>query len=203
MDFIHRVPNLLSDEFCKDLIEMFEKSNLKHKGYTYILEDGMVKASTKSNSKLSTDISVNIGFIEESKNKGEPEWKDFILHINSKLKIGIDEYIDKFPMLNALQTFRLEGYNIQRYLPGEGFYDWHCENSGYSAGGDRVLAWMIYLNDLTEGGGTDFKLQKHTEKPETGKMLIWPAGWSHMHKGQVSETQTKYIITGWYKHIND
>ena len=202
MEFIHRIPNLVSSEFCKDAIEQFEKSKQKGPGYTYVFEDGYVKKSSESTSKVSTDICVYAGFIEEATENGEPEWDEFINYINSKLKIGLDEYIKKFPMLDDLQMFVLEGYNIQRYLPGEGFYNWHCENSGYTSGGDRVLAWMIYLNDV-EAGGTQFKSQNHTEKAEAGKFVIWPAGWTHTHKGQVSETQTKYIITGWYRHIND
>lgn len=203
MELIHRIPNLVSHEFCKDIIEQFEKSNLTGPGHTYVFEDGEIIKSSDSNSKVSTDISVYPGFIEAAEEKGEPEWREFVNYINSKLKIAINEYVEKFPMMHELQRFVLEGYNIQRYLPGEGFYTWHCENSGYKGGGDRVLAWMIYLNDLTDGGGTDFKIQNHTEKAEACKMLIWPAFWTHTHKGQVSETQTKYIITGWYRYISE
>jgi len=209
MDFIHRVPNLLSKEFCKDVIEQFEKSNLKGPGHIYTLKDGYVRAASllASNSSftnvVSTDISIYPTFIEEATEKGEPEWGEFIKYINLKLQIGIDEYIEKFPMINNLQKFVLEGYNIQRYLPGQGFNKWHCENSGYTASGDRILAFMIYLNDITDGGGTDFRIQNHTEKAEACKMVIWPAGWTHVHRGEVSETQTKYTITGWYRHVND
>jgi hypothetical protein len=203
MEFIHRIPNLVSHEFCKDIIEQFEKSNLTGPGHTYVFKDGEIIKSPDSNSKVSTDISVYPGFIEAATEKGEPEWREFVNYINSKLQIAINEYVEKFPMMNDLQRFVLEGYNIQRYLPGEGFYTWHCENSGYKGGGDRVLAWMIYLNDLTDGGGTDFKIQNHTEKAEACKMLIWPAFWTHTHKGQVSETQTKYIVTGWYRYISE
>jgi hypothetical protein len=202
VDFIHRVPNLLPLEFCKDLINQFEKSNLKQKGASYVIKNGLVGVENTNNTKKSTDISVYPGFIEEAIEKGEPEWRDFIFYINSKLEKGLDSYMLEHPALDEIQKFILEGYNIQRYLPGEGFYNWHCENSGYTGGGDRVLAWMIYLNDV-ETGGTQFKSQKHTEKAEAGKFLIWPAFWTHFHKGQISETQTKYIITGWYKHIND
>ena len=209
MEFIHRVPNLLSNEFCKDVIEQFEKSNLKGPGHIYTLKDGYVRAASllASNSSftnvVSTDISIYPTFIEEATEKGEPEWGEFIQYINLKLQIGIDEYIEKFPMINNLQKFVLEGYNIQRYLPGQGFNKWHCENSGYTASGDRILAFMIYLNDITDGGGTDFRIQNHTEKAEACKMVIWPAGWTHVHRGEVSETQTKYTITGWYRHVND
>jgi len=126
MEFIYRIPNLLSEEFCRDVIEQFEKSNLKGPGHSYTLKDGYVKASTESNSKISTDISIYPTFVKDAAEVGEPEWNRLIGHINLKLEIGINEYIEKFPMLNKLQKFILEGYNIQRYLPGEGFYNWHC-----------------------------------------------------------------------------
>jgi hypothetical protein len=202
MDFIHRVPNLLSDEFCKDLIELFEKSNLKHKGTSYVVNNGLVEKVKENTTKKSTDISIYPGFIEDAEERGETEWVEYIQYINSKLEKGLDSYIEEHIELDNIQRFHLEGYNIQRYLPGEGFFNWHCENPGYTKGGDRVLAWMVYLNDV-DGGGTQFKAQNHTEKAEAGKFVIWPAFWTHFHKGQISKTQTKYIITGWYKHIND
>jgi hypothetical protein len=202
MDFIHRVPNLLSDEFCKDLIELFEKSNFKHKGTSYVVNNGVIETRDENTTKKSTDISMYPGFIEDAVERGEPEWFEYIQYINSKLEKGLDSYMLEHPALDSIQKFDLEGYNIQRYLPGEGFYNWHCENPGYPDSANRVLAFMIYLNDV-EDGGTQFKSQNHTEKAEAGKFLIWPAFWTHYHKGQVSETQTKYIITGWYKHINN
>jgi len=202
MDFIHRVPNLLSQEFCKDFIDLFEKSNLKHKGTSYVEKNGLILVETEHTTKKSTDISIYPGFIKDAEERGESEWIEYIHYINLKLEIGLNEYIEEFPMLNKLQKFVLEGYNIQRYLPGEGFFNWHCENPGYTRGGDRVLAWMVYLNDV-ETGGTKFKLQNHTEKAEAGKFVVWPAFWTHFHKGQISETETKYIITGWYRYVNE
>ena len=39
-------------------------------------------------------------------------------------------------------------------------------------------------------------------KPETGKTLIWPAEWTHAHRGSVLNGGEKYIITGWL-HFTD
>jgi hypothetical protein len=93
-------------------------------------------------------------------------------------------------------------FNIQKYEPNEGFFGWHCERAGnkYS---DRLLVWMIYLNDLTDRGETEFFYQQHFETPERGKLLIWPSDWTHLHRGVPSPTQTKYILTGWFTHIKN
>ena len=57
---------------------------------------------------------------------------------------------------------------------------------------------MTYLNDVTDGGETEFMYQKLKIKPKKGLTLIWPADWTHTHRGIPSMTQVKYIATGWY-----
>lgn len=58
---------------------------------------------------------------------------------------------------------------------------------------------MIYLNTVENGGGTEFKYYNHVEKAEKGKLLIWPPDFTHTHRGLPSETEEKYILTGWYE----
>ena len=85
-------------------------------------------------------------------------------------------------------------YNVQKYKPGEGFMNWHCEHSGCSSDAmTRILAWMIYLNDVPDGG-TEFLNQETTIKAEVGKLCIC-AYFTHVHRSQVSHTKTKYIAT--------
>ena len=62
---------------------------------------------------------------------------------------------------------------------------------------DRAMVYMTYLNDVTEGGGTMFYHQNVTTKAVKGKTLIFPAAYTHLHKGEISQTQHKYILTGW------
>jgi uncharacterized membrane protein len=61
----------------------------------------------------------------------------------------------------------------------------------------RIFAWMTYLNDVDEGGETCFEHFDLKVKPITGQTLIWPAEWTHAHKGEVLLKGNKYIITGW------
>ena len=58
---------------------------------------------------------------------------------------------------------------------------------------------MTYLNDV-KNGGTEFLYQNELNQKdaEQGLTLIWPAHWTHTHKGIISDEQEKYIITGWY-----
>jgi len=92
-----------------------------------------------------------------------------------------------------------ESPNIQRYEPGEGFYGWHNERgSSINPVCYRHLVFMTYLNDVTDGGETEFFYQQVKIQPKKGLTLIWPADWTHTHRGITSLSQTKYIVTGWY-----
>ena len=78
-----------------------------------------------------------------------------------------------------------------------GYHTWHYEAMGLSYA-HRVLTWMIYLNEDFEGGETEFLDQTRRIKPTTGTLLIWPAGFTHTHKGNLVLSGDKYILTGWY-----
>ena len=59
---------------------------------------------------------------------------------------------------------------------------------------------MIYLNDITveNGGATDFLHQNCSFQPTTGTMVMWPATYTHMHRGAfLTGDIPKYIATGW------
>ncbi|MEY3735417.1 MAG: hypothetical protein RLZZ624_475 [Cyanobacteriota bacterium] len=90
-------------------------------------------------------------------------------------------------------------FNLQRYAPGEGFRAWHCDWTTSDEATEpirRVLAWILYLNTVPEGG-TEFLWQEHHVEAVRGRMAIFPAGLSHVHRGRVSEDTTKTIATGW------
>ena len=85
--------------------------------------------------------------------------------------------------------------NIGDDQSGEGYHFWHCENAAMKAR-NRILAFMVYLNDVTEGGETEFLYQKCRFKPEKNTMLVWPAQFTHVHRGNPPLSNDKYIITG-------
>jgi hypothetical protein len=56
---------------------------------------------------------------------------------------------------------------------------------------------MYYLNDVTKGGETEFYYQKCFISPQTGRLVIAPAGFTHTHKGHIPLSEDKYILTSW------
>ena len=118
------------------------------------------------------------------------------------MNVAIRKYREKYDYLDRIDKisqWRLSpSYNIQRYDgKEEGFFSLHNETSGSYP--YRLLAWMVYLNDAE--CGTEFPYQEKTVTPKTGRTVIWPAGWTHPHKGVTPNIGLKYIATGWFYHL--
>ena len=89
---------------------------------------------------------------------------------------------------------------VMRTVAGGGYHQWHYED-GQFLYRDRVLAWMIYLNTIPtdNGGGTDFLHQKLTLQPTEGTIVLWPASYTHVHRGGFLTGEIpKFIATGWF-----
>ncbi|MEH6435243.1 2OG-Fe(II) oxygenase [Massilia sp. DD77] len=101
-----------------------------------------------------------------------------------------------------MQTlYRPGSVNLQKYLKGTGgYHHWHSEIYPQNASCEtlhRVLLWQFYLNDVDEGGETEFLYQGRKVAPKKGRLVIAPAGFTHTHKGHVPKSGDKYIATSW------
>lgn len=172
----------IDDSICDRLIEHHKNGKKKQglSGYDMIDKD----------TKDSIDVA----------GKDIPYYYDY-------LNVCIEKYKQTYIFSDKDQYYYdvLECPNIQYYPPGGGFKIWHYENTWQRDVNNpndltmakRHLVFMTYLNDVTDEGETEFFYQKRIIKPRKGLTLIWPASWTHTHKGVPSLTQEKYIITGW------
>lgn len=187
--FIHTIDNALPKAACESLIEQFEKSpELQSAGHA-AGDDGL--PGIHDTIKQSTDISLDFNY------QFIPGW-EAVGDLNNALNSCINLYKEKYHTVDQIASWKCDRWwNIQRYKPGEGYYEWHCEAAGLNSN-NRIMAWMVYLNDVQEGGGTEFNYDMPNLKPKQGSLTIWPAFWTHYHRGIVAPKETKYIATGWY-----
>ena len=183
VDFIGVYDKVTRPSMCKEIIDFFENNkDLQFRG-RYIIDGKQVRDPSVKDSKDMT-----LSFID-----GTVPSTILTRILTSYTPL----YIDTFRSVDLIDQFSVEmRYNIQRYNPGQGYHLLHCENS--SRGVDRVLAWTLYLNTVTDGGGTYYPEYDKTIDAVEGRLCIFPAFWTHAHKGIVSNTETKYIATGWY-----
>ena len=179
----------MPEKLCDNIIEFYNLHKSKSgRGESYSNIYGKAKSIVDENIKDSYDLSINHFY-------GEPPFEEYRILLQKCL----ENYIEKYDDVNSLKKFNInEPYNIQYYKPNGGYKIWHFENAGRT---DRVFAFMTYLNDVDDGG-TEFKYQNLITPARKGLTLIWPANWTHTHRGQVSKTKEKYIVTGWYS-INE
>jgi len=171
---------------CDALIAAHEASPNKYRGKVYIGDtDATVDTSIKD--------------AEESVLEG-----DALNLYTVELRAAAQQYIERYPQCNMYAPWApIQLPQIQKYDPNGGFFQWHCERMQAvpAINSTRHLVYMTYLNDVTDGGETEFQLQELKIQPRKGLTLIWPADWTHTHRGVPSPTQTKYIVTGWFNFI--
>ena len=179
-NFIERYPQVISKEQCNGIIHEFKHDNNKKLGK---LGASIVDFSRKH----STDIRCRFN---------HTLYQQYNNIIQPALKGGLQLYTGKYEFMMELPSWNISNeYNIQYYDDGQGYKVLHCEHSEASKSSIRILAWMIYLNDAQ--CGTVFPHQDITLIPKQGDLWVWPAFWTHAHRGEVPNIGDKYIATGW------
>jgi len=176
------IPELI----CDDLIKLFHFA--KEKGNTVEgLQKSFGKVQVDKTRKDSEELCI--------------EWNstnNLIIKYRNELQKVLDNYAEKYSSVNEQAAFNVNtNYNIQYYKPGGGFKVWHNERGGGGNVSKRILVFMTYLNNVDDGG-TEFKNQNIICPAKKGLTLIWPTDWTHTHRGQISHTKEKYIVTGWF-----
>ena len=95
------------------------------------------------------------------------------------------------------EEFHFTQLKIQKTLPTEGYHIWHIEHGKGHDNEPRAFVFSIYLNDVEEGGETEFLNFSKRVKPKKGRIVIWPAGFPYVHRGNTPLSGEKYIITSW------
>lgn len=217
-DFIEIYDDALSQAFCEKMIATFERS--PH------LTQGKAGGQVDTTKKLSTDLHLNdhrdyaalLQEITQVTTKYVAQYMEkyrFALiaplaltlrHPQSGQPVGLTH--ENFDELAAGKTedlmkslYRLGKIQAQKYAKGSGNYNyWHCEVFPMAPHNEqlhRSLLFMFYLNDVQEGGHTEFFYQQKAISPKAGRMVIAPAYFTHTHRGCVPVSNDKYILTSW------
>jgi hypothetical protein len=109
-------------------------------------------------------------------------------------------YVSEFSILEDVEPHGIISARLQKTPIGGGYHQWHFESSDTHTS-TRLIAWMVYLNTVEQGGETEFLYQHSRIKAEQGRVVIWPAGFTHTHRGNPPLSNEKYILTGWLEFI--
>jgi len=173
--FIGIYDNVIPADFCKHLREIADNSSFVYQRTTSMIKDRQLVLDSFH----------------------APSVKS--LYENA-LTPCLLNYCTHYPYLSTF-NFVSSAALLQVTEPlGGGYHIFHAENVDWNVN-DRVLAWMAYLNDVEEGGETEFIYQGIKIRPRTGRVVIWPGSFTHLHRGN-PPGNTKYVVTGWYQGVN-
>ena len=179
-DFIYIKENEISKNICEDIIYFFETNEL-------IQKEGLAGDRYNPSVKKTMDIGIEVERIP--------------CNLTYPLSIVLQNIKKNLVEYNALHSLNLKyndliirDMNIQKYIKDSDYYKSHNDFS-IDEGVYRVYTFIYYLNDVECGGETDFYFMNI--KPESGKLLIFPADSIFQHEGKTPFSNDKYILTGW------
>ncbi len=171
--FVHTYDNVLQPNECEYLISLFDGNEEHHE-------------------RVEKQSKPNFTQYNFTKNKQVDDEKIHNLLVKKTFEYR-DKYYDftdsrVFPSEHALEQFRIKRYNTG----GQDMFDTHVDVMTY-ASARRFLSFFWYLNDVDEGGETEFSSFKI--KPKQGTLVVFPPLWMFPHKGNPPISGPKYLLS--------
>jgi hypothetical protein len=194
------------DQFIGVFTEVYEKDFCAHvvSEFERFKTQGLCINRQQENSETTKAEKEDFSLFANGKNLA---WQDF----NGKNPVdvffaGLQEcylrYENEFPYIGSAGQIRCHQMKLQKTPPKGGYHIWHSEQ-GQGRSSNRCLVYSLYLNTLNkeECGETEFLYQEKRIPPVENTMVLWPAAFTHPHRGNaVYGNKSKYIITGWFHY---
>lgn len=189
-DFIGVYDGYIPEEACDQAIELFKKYKEFNKVFTRFTSEGVTQ-DKKNDAHL---------FVDPETITDEKFSINQIKLLMVNFDVALKNYYAETNIKNYLDADIFTNYvKIQKTLPSQGYHVWHIEH-GPNSCQKRVLVYTIYLNTVEEGGETEFLYQSQRVRPVKGRIVIWPAGFPYVHRGNPPLSGEKYIITSWISY---
>mgnify|MGYP000373653557 CR=1 FL=1 len=197
--FIGHYKNALDVKKCRVLINYFDEMHEIKQTYSRSSSDGAPKwvmhdyalevAKPKILEKIHPNPSISLSRTDPCAQIVREELSRCVGHYVETYDVLIDSLL--MPLYHKLQMTP----------PGGGFHQWHHEQYSEETM-NRVLAYTIFLNDVNSGGETEFLYQGKRYPARQGDVMVFPASFTHVHRGNPPLNQVKYILTGWIEQVD-
>jgi len=177
--------NYITKEECNNAIKLYEDQNKFNKTVNRIAAEQSSILQKQDQQFFAGPHNLNVWW-EQLKSvilNFEVAWKHYAENTGAQEAYGVPFYFTSL--------------KIQKTLPTEGYHVWHIEHQKGYHYEPRAFVFSIYLNDVEEGGETEFLHFSKRVKPKTGRIVIWPAAFPYLHRGNPPLSGEKYILTSW------
>lgn len=189
-NFVGVYDGYFSNEYCNSLIKYFEWCNTNNKSFGRPDQESVKKdQSIALNPQGITDIIYAHENIQPFVNEFNTTFWD----------ICYKEYYETYSVLAGYDKHTIYTYKIQKTDPAGGYHVWHSED-GSACHARRVGVYILYLNNVEEGGETEFLYLSKRIAAKTGRLVIFPPNYPWAHRGNPPLSGSKYIMTGWMEY---
>ena len=187
-NFIMQYDNLFTAQECQMFIDSFNR--MEKAGLTISRQKDGTNSNIKKDdqlffSDLLSGVELDISDVAPSRMLLERFWNTVY-----------PAYAEQYGILSSMATHTVRLTKIQKTEIGGGYHVWHNEDD-IPQNMRRIATFILYLNDVDEGGETEFLYYPKRVKAKQGRFILWPAGFTHAHRGNPPISETKYIVTGW------
>ncbi len=191
-DFIGVFSEVYPEGFCQHLISEFDRNQKLGAGTDRQNGEGADKHRKNDYQIFSNGKNINFESFE-----GNNTIDMFFTGLQNCFEV----YTNEFSTLKSIKI-NCNNMKMQKTSSGGGYHVWHGEQ-GNGDQANRGLVYMLYLNTVPveANGETEFLYQQRRINPVENTMVLWPASFTHTHRGNpVYGDNHKYIITGWFYH---
>jgi hypothetical protein len=187
-NFIGIYDNYILKDECDKAIKLYENEVKLHGTLNRLQFEGSSVLEKKDNFKFINGENIDLWW---------EDLKTTMLNFN----IAWNHYLQNTGAKEAYGgiPFHFTTLKIQKTLPTQGYHLWHVEHNKGFDNEPRAFVFSIYLNDVEEGGETEFLNFSRRVKPKAGRIVIWPAGFPYVHRGNPPLAGEKYILTSWMR----
>ena len=182
-------PEAATQKYCEDLIKWFEYNNTEGSGGRKNTVSRQEHEGGVSKTHKDSEI-YWLGYDNRMLSRNDillAEFNAMVWKAYAKFKTVYGAGLDQIGLHKMSPSIK-----IQRYQPTQGYHVWHPEVTNQGNAG-RVLVCLLYLNTVEEGGETEFLYQKMHVPAVQGTLAIFPATWTHLHRGNAPLKGNKYV----------
>ena len=184
-NFIGVYDNYITKEECNKAIQLYENQDKFNKTVNRIGGENASILQKQDQQFFAAENNVDVWWesLKPMMFNFDLAWNHYVKNVGARAAYGV--------------PFHFTCLKIQKTLPTEGYHVWHIEHCKGFDNESRAFVYAVYLNDVEEGGETEFLHFSKRVKPKTGRIVIWPAAFPYLHRGNPPLSGEKYILTSW------
>jgi hypothetical protein len=180
-DFCAVIDGTMTPELCEQLISLFENNPELHQRFDLNKTPNFTQLNFTQHSSIDTALHNKV-----------------VDHLIAAVQVYRKNVPETFFWKPG---FSFEQVRIKKYLnDGNDLFDTHVDASS-SETMKRFFAFFWYLNDVDEGGETEFLNLDLKVKPKAGRLVMFPPMWMYPHKGHPPISNNKYLLST-YLHFS-